>query len=107
LDWEVGDRSASTLQRLIDRLSQWDVIVYCSDNWEAYSAIIPEYQLIQSKTVTNTVERNNSSQRHWFKRFGRRSLVVSRSLEMVDLTMALFALLHVNGTIDHLLSLLK
>jgi insertion element IS1 protein InsB len=62
--------------------------------------------LIQSKTVTDGVERNNSRQRHWFKRFGRRSIVVSKSLEMVDLTMALFALLHVNGNAQQLLSLI-
>lgn len=92
---------------MIDRLSKWDVIVYCSDNWDAYQAIIPGIQLIQSKTVTDTIERNNSSQRHWFKRFGRWSIVVSHSLEMIDLTMALFAMFHVNGTAEPLLSLLR
>ena len=106
LDWEIGDRSAATLQRLIDRLSKWPVVVYCGDHWDAYAAVIPEVQLIQSKTVTDTVERNNCLQRQWFKRFGRKSIMVSKSLEMIDLTMALFALLHVNGNADSLISLL-
>ena len=38
-----------------------------------------------------------AGQRHWFARFKRKSLVVSKSLRMVDLTMALFARFHVNG----------
>ena len=37
----------------------------------------------------------------------RRSLVVSKSLEMIDLTMGLFVVYHVNGTVDSLLSLIK
>jgi hypothetical protein len=44
----------------------------------------------------------NSDNCHWFARFHRKTKVVSRSEEMVDLTMALFAKFRVNGTI-HLL----
>jgi insertion element IS1 protein InsB len=50
-----------------------------------------------SKRVTKGIERNHTPNRHWFARFKRKSIVVSRSLEMVDLTMALFAKFHVNG----------
>ena len=42
-------------------------------------------------------ESNNARQRHWFARFRRRTCVVSRSVEMVEATMALFAHYHCNG----------
>jgi IS1 family transposase len=47
---------------------------------------------------THGIERNNFRQHHWFARFGRKTCVVSRSLQMVDLTMALYAKFWVNGS---------
>jgi insertion element IS1 protein InsB len=58
---------------------------------------IAENDLLQGKGGTVVLERNNCRQRHWFARFKRKSIVVSKSLHMVDLTMALFARFHVNG----------
>jgi len=60
--------------------------------------MIPEEMLLQSKKYTHPIERNNFRQRHWFARFRRKTCVVSRSLQMVDLTMALFAKFHCNST---------
>jgi insertion element IS1 protein InsB len=48
------------------------------------------------KDKTVEIERNNAAQRHWFARFRRKSIVVSKSQEMVDITMAIFAAVHVN-----------
>jgi hypothetical protein len=45
----------------------------------------------------NHIEQNNSRQRHWFARFKRRCVVVTRSLFMLELTMRLFATFHING----------
>ena len=42
------------------------------------------------------IERVNSRLRHWFARFRRRTCVVSKALEMVDATIALFAAYHVS-----------
>ena len=82
---------------MLDRLSKWNVSVYFSDHWEAYAELIPPEYLIQTKAETHGIERNNSRQRHWFARFRRKTCVVSRSLKMVDLTMALYAKFWVNG----------
>ena len=71
-----------------------------SDRWEAYSELIPPEMLIQTKAETHGIERNNFRQRHWFARFRRRTYVVSRSLLMVDLTMALYAKFWVNGSFN-------
>jgi insertion element IS1 protein InsB len=59
---------------------------------------------VQSKAMTHEIERTHGRQRHWFGRFKRKSIIVSESTEMVDLTMALFARFWVNGNQDALLS---
>jgi insertion element IS1 protein InsB len=47
--------------------------------------------LRQGKAHTHAIERNNGRQRHWLARFKRRSIVVSKSLSMIDVSMTLFA----------------
>jgi insertion element IS1 protein InsB len=106
LDWECGRRDKTTLKKLVDRLARWDVKVYCTDSWGTYASVIPQDKLVQGKTTTHDIERHHCRQRHWFGRFKRKSIIVSKSTEMVDLTMALFARFWVNGNQDELLSLL-
>jgi insertion element IS1 protein InsB len=91
---------------MVDRLAQWDVKIYCTDQWGPYASVIPQDKLVQSKAATHEIERHHCRQRHWFGRFKRKSIIVSKSKEMVDLTMALFARFWVNGNQDELLSLL-
>ncbi len=52
------------------------------------------------KSITHEIERNNCRNRHWFSRCKRKFIVVSKSEEMVDLTMALFARYRVNGDVS-------
>ena len=85
---------------MLDRLAKWNVRVYFSDHWEAYTELIPPGLLVQTKAETHGIERNNFRQRHWFARFRRKTCVVSRSLQMVDLTMALYAKFQVNGAFN-------
>jgi insertion element IS1 protein InsB len=106
LDWECGRCDKATLKKMVDRLASWHVNVYCTDKWGTYVSVIPQNKLVQSKTTTHDIERNHCRQRHWFGRFKRKSIIVSKSKEMVDLTMALFARFWVNGNQDELLSLL-
>ena len=67
--------------------------------------LIPIGKLYQGKDLTHGIERNNRRQRHWFARFHRRSIVVSKAVWMIDVTMALFARFRVNGTIRELMQL--
>ena len=90
----------------MDRLKKWQVKVYCADQWSVYSKVIEEDKLKQSKSETPAIERNNCRQRHWLARFRRKSLVVSKSLQMVELSIALFARFRVNGSIEEIPSLL-
>lgn len=96
VDWECGDRDHLTLKRLLDRLDRWNPLFYCTDHYEAYAKLIPSHRLFMGKDKTVEIERNNGAQRHWFARFRRKSIVVSKSRDMVDITMAIFAAVHVN-----------
>jgi hypothetical protein len=34
---------------MVDRLAQWDVKLYCTDQWAAYASVIPQDQLVQKR----------------------------------------------------------
>ena len=107
VDWECGDRDERTGDKLISRLELWGTDVYCTDNYPAYSVLIPAAKLVQAKGQTCQIESNNGRQRDYFARFKRKTKAVSRSVEMVSLTIGLFATFHVNGSIDSLLALIR
>jgi insertion element IS1 protein InsB len=79
------------------RLEPWAVRLFCTDDYAPYDAALPAGRHYIGKDQTQRSESNNARQRHWFARFRRRTCVVSRSVEMVDATMALFAYYHCNG----------
>jgi len=82
---------------MVERLLVFDVKFFCTDHWEAYAKLIPKEKLIQTKAKTHGIKRNNSRQRHWCGRFRRKTCIISRSIQMVELTVALFARFIVNG----------
>ena len=45
LDWEGGRRDKKTLKKMVDRLTQWDVQLYCTDKWATYTSVIPTDKL--------------------------------------------------------------
>jgi len=106
LDWACGRQDKATLQQMVDRLATWDVQMSCTDTWAAYASISPQDTLVQKKATTQDIERNHCRQRHWFGRFKRKSIMVSKSKEMANLIMALFARFWVNWNQDELLLLL-
>ena len=104
--WECGDRDKATLEELIEKLEKWKVKVYYTDDWGVYASVIPREKLVQTKAETHAIERNNGRIRHWFGRFKRKSIIVSKGfLEMVNLTVALFARFRVNGEVFEILKI--
>ena len=85
---------------MYNRLKKWNVKVYFSDRYSVYREFIPSENLIQTKAETHLIESNNFSQRHWFARFRRKTCCISRLLKMIDLTLFLFAAIHVNKSIS-------
>ncbi len=103
--WECGDRDKATLEKLVEKLEKWKVKVYYTDNYQVYESVLPKDKLVQTKEETHGIERNNCRMRHWFGRFKRSSIIVSKSVEMVNLTIALFARFRVNGDVFDILKI--
>lgn len=69
-------------------MSHLNATFYC-DEWEAYRKVLPEEALVVGKKHTISIEQNNSNIRHYLARMTRRTKVVSKSEEMVDLSLRL------------------
>jgi IS1 family transposase len=64
---------------------------FYTDAWESFAEILPSERHVIGKSGTVTIEQNNSNTRHHLGRFTRRTKVVSKSKEMVDLTICLWS----------------
>ena len=82
---------------MLERLERWGVRLFCTDDAAPSDEALPVGRHDIGKDQTQHSESNNSRQRHGFARFRRRTCVVSRLVEMVDATLALFAFYHCNG----------
>src|SRR5215207_3300675 len=106
VDWECGGRDKATCERLIERLKRWRTRLSCADDDAVYDVLLPVGQLHTGKNETHGIERDNARQRHWLARFRRRSIVVSKTKRMVDVSLALFARFAGNDKIGELISML-
>src|SRR3954451_8370867 len=106
VDWECGGRDKVTCERLVERLTRWRTRLYCADDYAVYGVLLPVGQLYTGKEETHGIERDNARQRHWLARFRRRSIVVSKTKRMVDVSIALFARFAGNNRIADLMSML-
>ena len=100
IGWALGRRDTKTL------IKMYNSNVY-SKRYESYKEIFPQNNLTQSKKYTMQIERNNGRQRHCLAAFRQHSIVVTRSLENLAISIALFARFRINGSIDELITLLK
>ena len=91
LAWVVGKRDIATCKSLYEKLSHLTQATFYTDDWDAFSAVLPEERHVIGKLHTVAIERNNSNTRHRLARMTRRTKVVSHSDEMIDLSMRLFA----------------
>jgi insertion element IS1 protein InsB len=86
IGWVIGDRDAQTFSRLYDKLKE-NVLRYYVDDWEVYKKIIPPEKLYVGKRYTIGIEQNNSNIRHYLGRMTRRTKVVTKSVEMLDISL--------------------
>ena len=93
--WVLGERDDATCQRLLDKIGMAGR-QFITDDWEGYHRLIPEDQLFTGKDLTFSIEQDNSNIRHFIARFRRRTKVVSKVEEMVDLSLRLYHFLHDN-----------
>src|SRR5271155_1903963 len=85
----------ATCQKLLDKIGL-EGKTFVTDDWDGYHRLIPEEQLFTGKDLTVFIEQDNSNIRHFLARFHRRTKVVSKSEEMVDLSLRLYHHLHDN-----------
>ena len=93
--WVLGGRDDATCRKLIDKIGLEGRTFVC-DDWEGFHRLIPENQLFTGKDLTYPIEQDNSNIRHFLARFRRRTKVVSKIEEMVDLSLRLYHHLHDN-----------
>src|SRR5437667_9316254 len=82
--WVVGRRDAATFRKLYDKVKHLKAR-YFTDDWEVYRQILPADLHTIGKAHTTAIEQDNSNTRHYLARMTRRTKVVSKSREMVDL----------------------
>src|SRR5271154_3648458 len=93
--WVLGRRDDATCKHLLNKIGVEGKILVI-DDWEGYHRLIPESQLFIGKDLTVPIEQDNSNIRHFLARFRRRTKVVSKAEEMVDLSLRLYHHLHAN-----------
>ncbi len=97
----IGQRDAKTLYKLYEKLKHLDVTYY-TDNWEAFTKVLPKDRHVVGKRHTVTIEQNNSNTRHHLGRMTRKTKIVSKTKQMVDLTMKLWININEDGLFDTL-----
>ena len=93
--WVLGRRDDATCQKLLNKIGL-EGKTFVTDDWEGYHRLIPDDQLFTGKDLTVPIEQDNSNIRHFLARFRRRTKVVSKVVEMVDLSLRIYHHFHDN-----------
>jgi insertion element IS1 protein InsB len=88
--WVTGNRDIATFQRLYDKVNFLKDCTFYTDNWDAFEAVLPANRHVVGKAHTITIEQNNSNTRHYLGRMTRRTKIVSKTEEMVNVSMKLW-----------------
>ena len=91
--WVIGGRDAATFKRLYDKVKHLKTCVFYTDDWNAFAKILPRDRHVIGKAHTITIEQDNSNTRHHLGRMTRRTKVVSKKVEMIDMTLKLWCAL--------------
>ena len=86
-----GDRDVRTGRQLFAKVEGVTCGQYATDYWEAYVDFVPPQRHVRGKRHTQRAESCNARVRHYLARFHRRTKCYSKSAEMVDATLILFA----------------
>jgi insertion element IS1 protein InsB len=86
----LGHRDTATFQRLYDKVKHLKDCIFYTDDWDAFTKVLPPERHIIGKAHTVTIERDNSNTRHHLGRMTRRTKVVSKKVAMVDASIKLW-----------------
>ncbi|WP_274532918.1 IS1 family transposase [Escherichia coli] len=79
-----GERTLTTLERLLSLLSAFEVVVWMTDGWPLYESRLKGKLRVISKRYTQRIERHNLNLRQHLARLGRKSLSFSKSVEVPE-----------------------
>ena len=85
-----GGHNATTARKLYNKLSHLKDCTFYTDDWDAFTKVLPRDRHIIGKKHTISIEQDNSNTRHHLGRVTRRTKIVSRSEEMIYLSMTLW-----------------
>jgi insertion element IS1 protein InsB len=88
--WVLGNRDVATFRRLYDKVKHLKNCIFYTDDWDAFSKVLPPERHIIGKEHTINIEHDNSNTRHHLGRFTRRTKVVSQLKHMVDITIRIW-----------------
>jgi len=67
--------------------------IFYTDNWDAFAKILPKERHVIGKSHTVVIERDNSNTRHHLGRMTRRTKIVSKQEDMINISMKLWCAL--------------
>ena len=88
--WVLGGRDAATFRRLYNKVKHLTGCTFYTDDWDAFSKVLPQDRHVIGKTGTVAIERDNSNTRHHLARMTRRTKVVSKTEHMIDASLKLW-----------------
>ena len=88
--WVLGGRDSATFKRLYDKVKHLENCTFYTDDWDAFAKVLPPERHVVGKAHTVDIERDNSNTRHHLGRFTRRTKVVSKLEQMVDITLRIW-----------------
>ncbi|MAE18839.1 hypothetical protein CMK12_07915 [Candidatus Poribacteria bacterium] len=81
-------RNVATAEKLYHQLSRPKEPIFYINNWKGYNQVwLPKRQVIGTKHMI-CLDQNNSNTRHHLGRIASRSKIVSRSKEVLSLSVA-------------------
>ncbi len=78
LEWQIGDRSSNTFEKLWEKVKDWKCFFWITDGYKVYPSFIPDGDQIISKTYMTRVEGENSRLRHYLARLHRKTFCYSK-----------------------------
>ena len=91
--WVTGRRDAATFRKLYDKVKHLTKCIFYTDDWEGFTCVLPQERHVIGKAHTVAIERDNSNTRHHLGRMTRKTKVVSKKEEFVNMTIKLWCAL--------------
>jgi len=105
LAWVLGDRTSTTVKKLMDRVDD-GTCIFVTDEYAPFFTQLPPDRHYYGKDLTFPIEQSNSDIRHWLARFIRKSKSSSRCIKMLAASITLMHHVQETNAFKNLITLL-